>query len=363
MKLNKIAFGVALATGAMTMGATSAIAADTLLFPYVVNSTTTTTIVSVIDRGTAATDRYNSAGVVGNGAGFNRNHWRLHFKDGANATNNAATCGEINFYLPTSPNDLQTVDLGGTFGATTRGVLFNDPSTNNNWNAAGVNFNFASTLQNPMRGALFVHNAESAVGQTMQGEAMVLEFANGAAWGYQALAVDNGAANNSAGFDFSALGSTTGQGITFMPPAETFTRLFVTPMNDAGSAMLAANGASLGAWGGFRARVRLNDAVGGAGAGVAFDRDENLVSGSLPQDVTCVGAVDVTAMIQPAHTAAGGALANGGWSNLIIEATPATAAGIQTTATANVIKLDFSLGGQFNGQAVGAPFNNAYRLN
>lgn len=360
MKLNKIAFGVALATGAMTMGATSAIAADTLLFPYVVNSTTTTTIVSVIDRGDGATDRYNSAGVVGNGAGFNRNHWRLHFKDGANATNNAATCGEINFYLPTSPNDLQTVDLGGTFGATTRGVLFNDPSTNNNWNAAGVNFNFAATLQDPMRGALFVHNADSTTNQTMQGEAMVLEFANGAAWGYQALAVNNGTANDSNGFAFAGATSTTGQGVTFMPPAETFTRLFVTPVT---TPMLAANGANVGTWGGLRARVRLNDQAGGAGAGVAFDRDENLVSGSLPQDVTCVGAVDMSAMIQPAHTAAGGALANGGWANLIIEASPVTAAGVTTVATANVIKLDFSLGGQFNGEAVGAPFNNAYRLN
>jgi hypothetical protein len=363
MKLNKIAFGVALATGAMTMGATSAIAADTLLFPYVVNSTTTTTIVSVIDRGDGATNRYSPAGVVGSGAGFNRNHWRLHFKDGANATSNTATCGEINFFLPSSPNDLQSVDLGGTFGATTRGVLFNDPSSNNNWNVAGVNFNFASTLNNPMRGALFVHNADSVVGQTMQGEAMVLEYANGAAWGYQALAVDNGGANTAAGFDFSALGSTTGQGITFMPPAETFTRLFVTPLNDAGSSMLAANGASLGNWGGFSARVRLNDAPGGGGAGVAFDRDENLVSGSLPQVVNCVGAVDLTAMIQPAHTAAGGVLANGGWSNLIIEANPTTGAGLQTTTTANVVKLDFSIGGQFNGQGVGAPFNNAYRLN
>jgi hypothetical protein len=39
------------------------------------------------------------------------------------------------------------------------------------------------------RGVLYIHNADTVAAQTLYGEAMVLDFSTGAAWGYQALFV------------------------------------------------------------------------------------------------------------------------------------------------------------------------------
>lgn len=361
MKLNKIAVGIALAAGTM-----AAQAADVVMFPYVVNSATVTTVVSVIDRGDAATPRYNASGVIGAfAAGGNRLHWRLNYKGNAAATDNAARCEEVNYYLPTSPNDIQTVDLGAHFGSTTSGVLFNDPSINNNWTAGiGIlTYALASQAGAQARGVLFVHNADNVVGQTIQGDAMVFEFANGAAWGYSGVLTDNGAANTAAAFDYSALAaanSTTGTVVSFMPMAETTTRLFVTPVNDgvgAATSILDADGASLAnVWDRLTARVGLV-----TGAGVAFDRDENLVSGSTPANVTCVGALDVSGLMTGGAAAV---LASGGYGLLsIAEGTASTTgAAFENVDQAHIIKLEFSAAGTFNGTAVTGVFNNGFKL-
>jgi hypothetical protein len=79
-----------------------------------------------------------NAGVIGAGAGFNRLHYRLNYKAGAlsgmDAASRAAACQEVNYYLPSSPSDIQTFDLGGRHStAAARGVMFNDASINNNY--------------------------------------------------------------------------------------------------------------------------------------------------------------------------------------------------------------------------------------
>jgi hypothetical protein len=237
MKLTKIALGVTLGLGGLAVNA-----ADVVMFPYVVTSDSVTTVVSIIDKGDTTTNRYNASGAVGalgTNAAYNRLHWRLNYKAGDNATSNSASCDELDYYLPSSPNDIQTVDLGAHFsGSTDRGVLFNDPSINNNWvTGVGNTLTYAMAQQagNPVRGVLFVHNADSSsTAQTIQGEAMVFEFQNGAAWGYKAAYNDSGSDNAANDFDFyNGGGSVNGdQAVTFMPLAETTTALFITPLDD-----------------------------------------------------------------------------------------------------------------------------------
>lgn len=357
MKLNALSLAVA----AGFIGS-AAQAADVALFPYVVNSATVTTIVSIVDQGT------NTNGYTPGGAVLGpRLHWRLNYKGGANATNNAASCEEVNWFLPSSPNDIQTVDIGGKYGSTTKGVLFNDPSTNNNWNAgttATINYMLGANAASgsAQRGVLFVHNAEDTAAQTLYGEAMILDFSTGAAWGYQALLNNNGAANNAVAFNYE--GSATGTPIlTFMPRAETTTRLFVTPVNrtvlDAGMvaaqpSMLEQDGSSNGGtvpwWNRLNANLSLV-----TGTGVAYDRDENLVSGSAVAPVVCVGAVDAQNLMT---AGAATTLANGGWGQ--VRVTVGNTTGAVPTTRAILTKLEFNTAGQFNGTAIPGTFNNGF---
>jgi len=364
-KFNELAVAAAVSAGLMAAGAAQA--ADVLLFPYVGHSASVSTIVSVVNLDTGAAGPiagryYDSLGNTGAFPAANRLHWRLNYKADANATSNAASCSEVDYYLPTSYADIQSVDLSAHFGATNYGVLFNDPSVNNNYLGAlgggTLTYALGSRAGAVARGVLFVHNADSVAGQTLQGEAMMYEFATGAAWGYTALAVDEGAGNTLAGFNFAGLGSTTGTAVTFMPTAETTTRLFVTPLNDAGAgsaSMLDVNGATgvtATWWDSLTATVGMV-----TGTGVAYDRDENLVSGAVPASVTCVGAVNVTDLMT---SGAATVLANGGWGMLDIAG---GAAAVPDTSNALVIKLEFqSAGGTFAGVANSGTFNNGFFL-
>lgn len=352
MKLKMKALSLAVATIA---AGTAAHAADVAMFPYVVNSATVTTLVSIVDLNTAAAQGYTAGGAVGG----ERLHWRLNYKGGANATNNAALCEEVNYYLPSSNNDIQTVDIGGNFGSATKGVLFSDASINNDWDAnttATINYMLGKTA-GTQRGVLFVHNANAAAGQTLYGEAMVLDFSTGAAWGYQAQLNDNGAANDNTAFSFvgaatNAAGSAPDI-VTFMPTTETTTRIFVTPVNTVvGSPMLDTNGASIASWDRLTARVGLV-----TGTGVAFDRDENLISGTTLNNVTCVGAVDVPSMMTAGAAAV---LANGGWGTLSIQTGTGAAASFTNVNTAIATKLEYNTTGTLNGQTVPGTFNNGF---
>jgi len=354
MKLKMKALSLAVA--AIAAG-TAAHAADVAMFPYVVNSATVTTLVSIVDQAPADSG-YTAGGATGVAGSSSRLHWRLNYKAGANATNNAALCEEVNYYLPSSVNDIQTVDIGGNFGSATKGVLFSDASINNDWDGnttATINYMLGKTA-GTQRGVLFVHNADATAVQTLYGEAMILDFSTGAAWGYQALLNDNGAANNAAAFDFSG-SATNGNAIpdtvTFMPTAETTTRIFVTPVNTlAATPLLGLNGSSAANWDRHTARVGLV-----TGTGVAFDRDENLVSGTTLNNVTCVGAVDVTGMMTAGAAAV---LANGGWGTLSIQQGTGAAATSFNVDRAIATKLEFNTSGKLNGQAIPGTFNNGF---
>lgn len=344
-----------LAAAVIAAGSMASAQAAEILFPYVVNSSTVTTVVNVINHAFSDT---------------NELHYVLWYKDGANASVNTANCLETNSMRSSSFADIQTIDLGGQFGKTTLGVLFKDPSVNNNYMANGLSFAYASFTAKPMRGWLMVHdeivtkpsvNGPAAAGR-LQGEAMVFDFSSGAAWGYQA-GTDSAAQGST--FDASSVAfeaAAAGAGIAYVgiaPFAETTTKFFVTPLVSGGAApggMLSPTGNN-----NDNASSQTADAYRiflGDGFFAMFDRDENIFSGSVPQDVTCVGAVDAPTLLSGATL---GQLPNGGWSWLFGQAR-GTGLGGKDVVNASVIKLDYNTAGTFNGDKVPGVYNNAFVL-
>ncbi|MGQ9831139.1 MAG: hypothetical protein ACUVQI_05915, partial [Thermochromatium sp.] len=140
---NTLASAVAAAIGVSAVGVTQA---DTLFFPYVALSDTVTTIVSVINRTDNNWDQSGNPGTT-------HLHYRLYYKNIAKGEDLLKNCEEYEEYLPTSRFDIQTIDLGGVFGDSTAGVLFNDPSINNKWKQSGRDYALGRNVK-PARGYL-----------------------------------------------------------------------------------------------------------------------------------------------------------------------------------------------------------------
>lgn len=403
--LKKTAIATAVAG---SLGAGLALADDVVLFPYVSNGPTFTTLVSVINTSSRLFDTaYNRS----TGTGYNRLHWVYAYKGGAAATDNLAPCSEIDYPLPTSKNDIQTVDLGAHFGATTLGVLFSDPSSNNNWKKAGddgLTYAMASIPTKPNRGHLLVANADSdSAAQTIWGEAVSIEYGAGAAWGYEGLVNNGGDARtpttdgtqNDSAYDFSAavhsarlsdvVSGGYGSPMAFMPPREVETRIYVRPLNlntadgvdpltglpspgvlpflgSANGSMLKAGGSSLA--GHYITKVSM--LAGPSSLGVAYTRDEVLISGATPLPVRCVGVVRVRDMID-SYSDDVHPLRNGGWSRVrishyngdgLVRVNPTYAEYMKDTQRAMAYKLEYNLGGNLNGEAITGTFNNGTDL-
>jgi len=383
--------------GSLGMGLASA--DDVAFFPYISSGPTFTSLVSVVNTSSRL---FDTSYTRGTGTGFNRMHWVYAYKSGAAATDNLAPCAEIDFPLPSSRNDIQTVDMGGHFGSTTLGVLFNDPSSNNDWNKArddGLTYAMATIPAKPNRGYLLVANADDDPSrQTIWGEAVSYEFGSGAAWGYEALA-NNGVAwvrftgtgaygavsdddtQGGSAYDFSfpihnarisaMLNGGQGSPVTFMPPREVETRLYITPENfgpeDVGFDP-AINGSMLKAGGVPNAGQYITSVAmlaGETGLGVAYTRDEVMVSGSSPKQVRCVGALRIADFIDSYNNDTH-PLRNGGWGNVLVDhvnsdpairADPTYADYQKDTRRAMAYKLEYNLGSTFNGELLESAHN------
>lgn len=372
---NTLASAVAAAIGVSAVGVAQA---DTVFFPYAALSPTVTTIVSVIntsrnmwqaDGQTPVTDQRGNL------------HYRFYYKSVADGERLLDPCVEYNEPLPSSWNDIQTIDLGGVFGADTAGVLFDDPSVNNQWQQSGRDYAFGRNVQ-PARGYLTVDNSDSDNGNlTMSGEAFVFEFGSGAVWGYQAYESDTYPGGTTVPFDinnpadFRHVASKSPSNIAVMPFTEVTTAFFVTPIAWNQHPDLINN---------YRARVDIRTTT----RGDMYDRDENLVSGTIPADVVCVGRVNVADMLSDGTRAR---LVNGGWGRVYnypvaqvgsdwvpslfnrANFDAGVSSGLRPLGVsvndpafsavdhdgAVVIKLEYNLGGTFNGEAVGGVYNNA----
>lgn len=328
-----------------TLGAAASAQASQLIFPYIVGSSTVSTVLTVANLTPAAHP----------GNGDTQLRYAYMYKAGASATDNDAACARTpTFTLSSATNDVQSFDVSGKFGASTRGVLFNDPSVNNDWNTGSQNW-AALSGQNLFRAVGFVDNNNDDTGASypapyLYGEAFIFEFGSGAAWGYQALddkgtggAIDVTKFYQGHHIPFSFLDAYTR--FAFMPTTEFSTRFFVTPI------IADMDDVTL------QGRVEVYPYVNTDQ--VAYDRDGNPVGGYVSQTVTCVGGVDIEEMMSGAATTA---LQNGGWSRLAIVPPSVAAAGTEGTLFAHVIKLEFNKGSTFNGQAMGGTFNNSIVL-
>lgn len=352
---------ISMALGAMAAVSTAA-QADTMFFPHVVNSDTVTTVVSVVNTSGYL---WNTSGAGGSGSGYDRLHYRFWAKV---ADQNDAECVEFDTYLPTSKNDLQTIDLGADPGP---GVLF-EPGlgkANVKWDQPNTSYALATEARYQfggaaVRGFLLIDNDAYSTNPfgSLYGEAIVIEFSNGASWGYQAY---SRAGND---YDYEAYGAVSGYPLTLLPfvggaQATATTAFMVTPVVDS----VAPQGAhwadsEMDKAGGYSATISWG--------GILFDRDENLVSAGRPQSVTCIGRIDATELFA---TAVPTKLQNGGWGHLYNATTytyvsTLTISGQTLTQTveseqehaAVIFKLEY--GNAFDGVNLGGTYNNAFPI-
>lgn len=337
IKQKTLAASIAAAVGSTAIASGAAIA-GTGFWPHIVHSPSVTTVVSIINQSQFGYDPAGNAAFNGGNL-----HYILYYKPLDGNNDNLESCVEVNQFLPTSYNDIQTVDLGAHFGASTQGVLFNDPSVNNNWQGSGKNYAMAAlTGEAALRGYLLVDNSLGAPG-SISGDAMLFEYVNGATWGYEALEAAN------ADFDFAVSGNQNAT-VSLKPWAEIETAFMVTPVN---GDMAAA----------FDREVRLSlGTPGGLSNSVVFDRDENAVSGTDPENVVCVGRVNAMDLLT---SGAQNLTPDGGWGDLRITGINDT--NMYTTSDAEwvfgavVYQLEYGMD-TFNGESMPGVFNNGYRL-
>jgi hypothetical protein len=357
---NHIAAAVALGLGA-SIGGISAANAAAAFWPYIALGTQVTTVVSVMNT---SDQNYTPTGGTINGKNL---HYRMYYKQLTGTNDNEKSCQEVNTYLPTSYYDIQTIDLTAHFGALTKGVLFNDPSVNNNWKASGKDYALGRTLA-PARAYLVVNNADSSAG-SVTGEAFIFDYGTGAVWGYQASTSDD---VDGSAFDFFATVGTAMPNpttVTLMPFAETTTAFFVTPLANTTLGTAAAETAGMVPFGSNSYESTVAFYTDGAFA--IYDRDENLVSGSIPVQVRCVGRVEAAELLTPGVLPL---VPDGGFGELVTQRTnylsplfpnnpvgfdPANA---DADGESAVEKLEYNAGATFDGLGVPGTFNNGFRL-
>jgi hypothetical protein len=369
--LKKITAAVAAAIGVAGIGVSQA---DEVLYPYVVSSGTVSTILSVVNTDPDVPLAPNTI------------HWRYLYKEGAAATDNLARCTEVDFRWSSSQNDLLDVSVDETFGAATRGILFNDPSTNAAYAPTTVSMSLLRGLTQPIRAYAVVDNNDDHVppaGRPIGPEnsmtaahATILEFVNGAAWGYDGY--NSNAATDSYLFNepnerfgeaFGPGGLRDGKEISFKPFADWTTNLYVTPLAGPNTTTTAgAANPTIQTVGNLRVRVQLA-LLGFAPTDVVFDRDENVVSGRVPQEVVCVGAVPIPSLMS---TGARLLIENtGGWGTLQTRGPGGAALGVALapaiseirTEEASILFLEYTAAdGTVDGTPVGGVVNNGYML-
>jgi hypothetical protein len=345
-RVNKIAAAVAVSLGTSVVGMNAA-QADQVLFPYVVMGPTVTTLLSVINDDDFPTPVL---------------HYRYFYNSGS------GPCSETDYTQPTSGNDIVTYDVSGHFGDA-KAVLF-EPSTPYPLDFAKV---FRSLTQNQQLRAFAIIDNDSArsPGQGIEGEAFIIQFSQGAVWGYEGynaadiVGWDGTQPVVENPFDFSDHVENNGEVLVTPPPGTTpigaenywvpvaimpfdgeiTTRFFVTPISkEAPSFQLSGTiAATIG--------LQVNDPFN-ISPDVMYDRDELAFSGQRAVPVTCVGAVDVPELINQATQQ--NLKDSGGWSNVGVR-----------DGQAVVMKLEFNdhtpslLDGKLSG---GDAYNNGFWL-
>lgn len=308
-----------------SLGTFSPAKADTILFPVIaVNQPNVTTIISVWTRPGTSTGYLHyiyrtKCAIVGCGVSGTPNY--------------SGSCASQGFTRNSFDSDLVSFDASGVLNG--GNALFNDPNT--------YNGTFDMGGSGARRAYLLVTHSDASgtpvtVGEPLSigGEAMIMDIATGAAWGYRG--VNDYSTEN---YNFNYIGD--GGGVTnalsfffrwfqFLPPNEWTTKFFITRL---GNNMDTAN---------ISATVSLNRS-GGRGA---YNRGGSLYTFSTQVDLQCTAAVNLTDLLDSTTLAA---MQNtGGWAWFSNES--------YASGSILVYKLEYVV----NNPTYGGTNNNGYLL-
>jgi hypothetical protein len=334
-----------------------------ILFPYINSNTgNVSTVVSII--------------TVNKAAAATSLHYKYFTKASTAAFNTC--CLERDFTRPTTNKDIVSFDVAGHLASGSQGrALFND-ATSYNAGAGAPRFDLPNLgLTDARRGYLLVaqSNTEGIIEYftgTTDGEAMVIDIPNGAAWSYRAVwnarnnnantptgyvggvYSDNGTSISSAeaaiAYSFNGNASTPANGVglavatniqvdalyegdpqpvAIYPPNEFETAFFVTPLNGTSQDLRSGN---------TTAYAGLYYAETGNLYGV-FDRNENPVSGGQQIAICCTARIALTDFAGNANYWGSWFLPQGGWA--YIRLNDAAAAGSAALYNAIVFKLQY----------------------
>lgn len=297
--------------------------ADAILFPYVASSSSVASIVSVVN------DR-------------NTNILYLRYFYKPTSLTHSSTCGFVENEIETAQNDIVSFEVNGRFedlyANTTGGPLFNDPMSHVPYD----NDNFTmGPLSMPRRAFLIVDDNYNN-GEHLYGEAIILETAGGAAWGYRAYNPHNDrgmypdfdshdiddltAINDALGEVLDQYNDTDNAAVTLMPANEWQTRFFVTPIHHDNQALCEDCSVT----------INLTRDKEGIVPGV-YDRDTNPLAGSNSINVVCVSGVSLEELLPASVLAV--VNVQGGWGYVDIDFGTGTA---HNTQAAVVIKLEYN---------------------
>jgi hypothetical protein len=263
---------------------------------------------------------------VNHSSGASHLKYIYRHRDAAAANNTNLSDSQI-FDRPTSDDDVVTFDMSGLFNS--GNALFGDSGS------YGGTFHLAAS--GSKRAIFLVSHSDGTnrvnVGNSnaLIGEAIIMDIALGAAWGYKALN-DNAAEDYS--FTTSGLDNNTLRGeastFTFFPTDDWTTRFFVTPI---GNNMDSAN---------ISATVAVDNKASLIASGPAFtetaygicDRDSTCTEGGSTVTVTGLGAINIDDFLDATQETA---VENTGGYGLFIQSIDA---GLQDVI---VYKLEFVL--------------------
>jgi len=251
---------------------------DTLLFPFIaVNVPNVTTFVSVIDT---------------NGNLPNLTYiYRYKDTTVSSIPNHTGSCATTSFTRNTSRNDIVTFDTSGTFNS--GNALFNDPTFYNGSFALGGTGAKRAYLLVTQSNASGVRT-DSGTNRSLWGEAMLIDIASGAAWGYKAFNDKN---REDFTFDFTGVFEDHGI-VPFFPLNEWTTKIFITPI---GSNMDTANIQ--------RDNFLLEDL--NTGNNGVYNRATTFITFTKNVSVRCTSAVDLKDFLD--STALAAVETTGGW--------------------------------------------------
>jgi hypothetical protein len=375
-KMKKTILG--LIAGVATMATGAFANADQILFPYINSNTgNVSTLITVIN----AKEASSSSKAL---------HYRYFTK--LFTASHDTCCEERDFCRPTTNKDIVTFDVAYYLESGAAGkAMFND-ATSYSSGAGAPRFDLPNMgFPEGRRGYLLVSHADgpsscidmdpSSSNGLLDGEAMVVDIVNGAAWSYRAVlpaASYNGTShyydsqgknfifgtdNRSADADtitgnlpaynplkqFDALRENDGQPVALYPPSIFETRFFVTPLrNDLDSNMKGRN----------IVKVQLTDwdfTYHKAGITGVYDRNENFVSGGKAIQVCCVASICLSDFAGSSNLWGSWFSTQGGWSFVSLTNPSVSSAEEDYTSfyyDAIVFKLQYTTGPSIVGSSV-----------